>query len=327
MGEARWLQEGDCRPCGGARLLEADGATRRPFNLADLVRYERLDNRGRANPAYLCAERGVLAHAAAAGGDVVSNLAIARTGSETLALFLRALGQPSHHGHDCTLVDVARAGGARRVVVSLRDPLARLVSGFQRRMEGNNERKVWNRVMAKCFDAAAGGLTRFVEALRDADDPLHTDALLAVYGPTRQSYMVPVVEYYLQGMVATDRAGTRYVTEDDGLDVEVAFVCTPTLDSDLEALERRWRLGAADGSSKSGREKGEKHTHSSSMHSGSHDRLLRSELQEFVERVYAADKALYAAHCNASGGGATGSAGRASGRRAQASGLGGSRER
>ena len=75
----------------------------------DLVRYERLDNRGRANPAYLCAERGVLAHAAAAGGDVVSNLAIARTGSETLALFLRALGQPSHHGHDCTLVDVAPA--------------------------------------------------------------------------------------------------------------------------------------------------------------------------------------------------------------------------
>ena len=53
-----------------------------------------------------------------------------------------------------------------------------------------------------------------------------------MYGPTRQSYMVPVVEYYLQGMVATDRAGTRYVTEDDGLDVEVAFVCTPTLDSD-----------------------------------------------------------------------------------------------
>ena len=92
-----------------AAVLEADGATRRPFNLADLVRYERLDNRGRANPAYLCAERGVLAHAAAAGGDVVSNLAIARTGSETLALFLRALGQPSHHGHDCTLVDVAPA--------------------------------------------------------------------------------------------------------------------------------------------------------------------------------------------------------------------------
>ena len=34
-----------------AAVLEADGATRRPFNLADVVRYERLDNRGRANPA------------------------------------------------------------------------------------------------------------------------------------------------------------------------------------------------------------------------------------------------------------------------------------
>ena len=57
----------------------------------------------------------------------VVNLAIARTGSESVTRTMAAAGAAAHHDHACSLRDASRAG-YDRVVISLRDPAARLVS-------------------------------------------------------------------------------------------------------------------------------------------------------------------------------------------------------
>ena len=100
-----------------------DEVAARPFNLADEVLSRKGCHRG-GDPV---------------GPRAVAPLAIARAGSDTVILTMkrweRGLSHPFPHDHYCTLEDYA-ARGARRVVVSLRDPVSRLISGYMRRMEG-----------------------------------------------------------------------------------------------------------------------------------------------------------------------------------------------
>ena len=111
---------------------------------------------------------------------------------------------------------------------------------------------------------------------------------------------MPVTEYHLAGMSRSNQGCgegcVRYFADEgdasrgSGAAANVAFVCTPTLGADLQALAQRWMLGQAEA----------QHDHESSKPSGSHDikdKLLRPELQEYIEGVYAADVALYAEHC------------------------------
>ena len=70
-----------------------------------------------------------------------------------------------------------------------------------------------------------GSAEAFVGALRNETDPLHEAALSATVGPRRQSYMLPVSEFYL-----ADSLGLA----------EVEFLCIDTLDDDYAAAFQRW---------------------------------------------------------------------------------------
>lgn len=65
----------------------------------------------------------------------ISYCAIARSGSTTLSEYF------THHNHDCSVKDLERLG-ARRIVIALRHPLARISSGFSRRIEGKRNGKL-----------------------------------------------------------------------------------------------------------------------------------------------------------------------------------------
>ena len=142
-----------------------------PFNLTEKVRAQR------ARP---CALAGLGPH----GATRTVNLAVARTGSASVRDALRRLGWASHHAHECALEHV-RQRGARRVLVSLRAPVARVVSGFQRREErselnpaGRAARKGANQLLAAAF----GSVDAFVDALRDPAHAQHAVALHRVVG-------------------------------------------------------------------------------------------------------------------------------------------------
>lgn len=114
--------------------------------------------------------------------DEVTNLAIARTGSESLTKALRKIKQPSHHNHACTLASLA-VHGARKVLVSIRHPVARIVSGYQRRLETDSQKAGNKRVNIEFVKAfRMGGLESFVRALRTPGDPNHQTALNVTYG-------------------------------------------------------------------------------------------------------------------------------------------------
>jgi hypothetical protein len=167
------------RPYGTYGNLTHADIEARPFSLESLVALR--EATGACGP-----DKGP---AAGYGPGDVTNLAIARTGSESVTKAMRRAGQPGHHNHDCTLAALA-ALGARRAVVSIRHPVARLVSGYQRRMETASDRagtKRANRDYVAQF--RAGGLEEYVSALRLPAHPKHAAALAVTYGNERQSYM------------------------------------------------------------------------------------------------------------------------------------------
>ncbi|KAJ1453612.1 hypothetical protein M885DRAFT_523846 [Pelagophyceae sp. CCMP2097] len=103
----------------------------------------------------------------------VINLAVARTGSEWLSLALRNASQPNHHNHDCTLFDIVRAQGTR-VLATTRSPLARIVSGWQRRMDAGNSMiraKPANKAFVEAF--GNGNVNDYMDALRNVSHPKH----------------------------------------------------------------------------------------------------------------------------------------------------------
>jgi len=161
-----------------------DEVAARPFNLADEVLSRKGCHRG-GDPV---------------GPRAVAPLAIARAGSDTVILTMkrweRGLSHPFPHDHYCTLEDYA-ARGARRVVVSLRDPVSRLISGYMRRMEGHSMRDS-NGYNSRFDRAFSSSLESYVAALVDPHDKLHREALEVTYGDGgTQNYMMPVVEFYL----------------------------------------------------------------------------------------------------------------------------------
>ena len=143
----------------------------------------------------------------------VSYLAVARTGSETIHV---SIGRNAPHNHDCRLKDLERFG-ARYVFVSLRDPVARISSGVRRRREGHNGGKKANDDFNDAFPGEHA-LRNYVDALRFPSHPSHSRALSVTYGPIRQSFMLPINEYYLARARNTSR---------------VLFVCTDRLVDDF----------------------------------------------------------------------------------------------
>jgi len=182
--EVRWPVTEEAAAKTKVRSPVTDEVAARPFNLADEVLSRKGCHRG-GDPV---------------GPRAVAPLAIARAGSDTVILTMkrweRGLSHPFPHDHYCTLEDYA-ARGARRVVVSLRDPVSRLISGYMRRMEGHSMRDS-NGYNSRFDRAFSSSLESYVAALVDPHDKLHREALEVTYGDGgTQNYMMPVVEFYL----------------------------------------------------------------------------------------------------------------------------------
>jgi len=170
-------------------------------------------------------EKGPLSASAAHG------LSVARAGSNTVKRHLAQRNVPSYHYHECSLAAYARAG-ARRVVVSLRDPVARLVSGFQRRFDEHiSQKRPANVLLISTFSM---GLDVYVDALFDPAHAAHAAALSCTYGHLIQNYMIPVEEFYLAGM---DRAAPG-----DADVVDVKYACISSLDADIAEVAAAWGL-------------------------------------------------------------------------------------
>ena len=202
----------------------------------------------------------------------VVNLAIARTGSESVTKTMASAGAAAHHDHACSLRDASRAG-YDRVVISLRDPAARLVSGFQRRVAGGAKKRA-NRDLADAFGDDVDG---YVEALRDTTHAKHAAALRVSLAPNAQHWLMPIEEYYLRGF--EPRANGS---------LAVAFVCTEALDAGVRAVAARWDLRAPPATGAT--------THHASPNK-SHGGMLAPANAAYVRALYARDAALHVAHC------------------------------
>ena len=189
----------------------------RPYNLVDELRDRR--------------ECRLHGNAHVYRGDEVVGLSIARAGSESVALALKRDGTPSHHWHECGLADYARKG-ARRFIVSLRDPVARLISGYQRRMEMNHVKYGPNLYFTRHFKT----LDAYVDALYEPENVNHSAAFDVTYGGSSQNFMLPIEEFYLGGLTRGRPEGNSSVA------AEVCYACIESLDDDLDALLRRWGL-------------------------------------------------------------------------------------
>lgn len=103
-----------------------------------------------------CPERALAEMVALTHG--IGYLAVARTGSEAMQLALEWGANLTHrtlpHNHDCRLRDFERLG-APHVMIGLRHPVDRIMSGVQRRSEGNlrdkQDHKVANQVFVLAF--------------------------------------------------------------------------------------------------------------------------------------------------------------------------------
>ena len=216
-------------------------------------------------------------------------LAVARVASETLYLALakeKGRGGKSEkiwyqqHDHGCTLRDMEERG-ARRVLVALRYPLARILSGINRRLEGN---AIWKPSNALFYETFGGheedtkAAESYFAAFRNESDPLHGLAYNITVCPYCMNFILPY-SFYLEGSL--------------GL-ADVAFLCMETLEEDFKAAILRWRGGGPEA-------KNFGKNHHASKHSSSNVSMLYSRFSEesidWVERAYASDIALYRKHC------------------------------
>jgi hypothetical protein len=202
--------------------------------------------------------------------EEVAYLPIARAGSETLGTVF------GYHDHDCTLRAMEKRG-ARRILVTLRHPLARISSGIARRLEWKGGKRPAIILFLEYFKE--GGAEAYVKALRDELDPFHDVAMELTVGERRQAFMLPITQFYLDNSLGL--AG-------------VTFLCVETLEDDYKAAFQRW--GAEP--------KKLQRKHTSNVSSGNSTSVLlrfSPESIQWVAQTYAADIALYKKHCPAEG--------------------------
>lgn len=166
-------------------------------------------------------------------GSSIINIAVGRTGSGTLKQSFLRNELPGHHATLCTALDVQNLG-YDAIVITIRDPVARLLSGYQRRAEGTTLKKTENLMFYNAFTKDRN-VNHYVDALRDVTHPLHVSALELTYGVKTQSYMMSLSEYYL--------------LVDPRLHLKVYFLCTPTLSVDFKKLAEyyKWPVPTAAG--------------------------------------------------------------------------------
>ena len=202
-------------------------------------------------------------------------LPVARAASESLTKAMYRAGQPRWHCHHCRVQSLfAKAGeNIREVVVPLRDPVARIVSGYQRRCERHFMSKVENRLLVEDFTS----LNSFIDALRDSSHEKHALAMTMVYKHGSQNYFLPVMEFYLA---------------DAPLD-RVRFICTCHLKDDVAELGHHLQLPVS--------LQDRSRLHASKQDSDSpsvQQQFLSEENMQWLRKIYAADYALFYKHCS-----------------------------
>ena len=147
---------------GGVRPRRLEqGLLSKDFNFADQL--------GSKDMEHHC--RNDLSGLVGVNGSVMS-VSVARTGTKTVSEMLSGAGQPYLHNHHCNVKLLLEAGAAH-VIMGLRHPIARVVSGNPT----NNS---------------------YISALRNASDPNHFRHMSETYRPYRLSSMLPM-QFYLQG--------------------------------------------------------------------------------------------------------------------------------
>ena len=225
--------------------------------------------------------------------DII-NIAIGRTGSGTLKQAFLMNKLPGHHTTYCTALDAQRAG-YKAVVVTIRDPVARILSGYQRREDGNpDSNKIENRMFQREFCGEGTDVNFYLDALRDRDHRKHRTALELTYGPTRQSYMIPLSQHY--------------ALTDPRLRIRVYYLCTQHLSDDFEELGKmlNWTRPSAArdfylAEQQNPKKKGGKLRRLGSI-SGTRSEVKAQEVSPvnvrwIHEEVYKQDYELYIRHC------------------------------
>lgn len=198
----------------------------------------------REQPAQYSARARLLAQLAAGGGGArrraasalseCANLAPAGTGTRPLTAWLRKHSKLAHHLHTARYMHLK---AAKCVILTIRDPWARLISGF------NFERDARTHNPHTFARAGYRSAEAFVDALTRSDhERLPASALY--YSSLRGVYRNISTPRYVQPFsYNTIRGGEHHLVPqidyvDDAMfsTVDIHFLCTESLDSDLAEL-------------------------------------------------------------------------------------------
>jgi len=280
---------------------EAESLLDRSFSLQDMIR---------SKDTALCAEQ-----LPPLNGSMVLSVSVARTGSETLSQMLAESSGLHLHDHQCNAHTLLEHG-AGHVIVSLRHPVSRIVSGMQWHTRLHNlslsieaalntlNSSNMSNISKSQAKAAAGDDEQsdngqlshgayslqkevfsfddfnhsYVDALRNTSDPNHRIALDVQYRPYSNSIFMPVVDFYMKGVTNEELS-------------RVSFVCTCTLKEDMDRVSKELNLNLDT----------EILTHESVSSSDDPEVQLQWLSQrniDWIREIYAADEAFYLQHCS-----------------------------
>lgn len=206
----------------------------------------------------------------------IAYVCVARSASETMRQAMqqvKGLGNIPHD-HTCNLQTLEKRG-ARKVVIALRHPLARISSGVARRLDG-----IWltakssrNKIFRTYFHSAE----EYISALRDERHKYHSAAMACTMLSKGQNFMTPVSEFYLRNSLGR---------------AEISFVCIDSLIDGVIKTFDRWGLEHNVTDPK----QHESVIFSSSNLTSVYSRFSAESIA-WVERVYSADVELFERHC------------------------------
>lgn len=229
------------------------------------------------------------------------NLVPAGTGSDYLYLQLFQLTTAAHHDHFRTITQLRKRWNASCFVVTLRDPLERIESGFRFEMSQQRlgSKTHWHPLLQ------FGSISRWIAAYKTPSDRQHKRAHGVIEYSANKTNSNSVGSHFLMSQL-------RYLR---GLDCsrgdELHVLCTRTLEADWEALVQRKAAAAA------GRRRrdsplqpvsgGSRHGAGAATHlrlrTATADELERSTLRSAADRtfvrevVFPADTRWYALAC------------------------------
>ena len=215
------------------------------------------------------------------GPGEITYLALARSGSTTL---FEVLGK-KHHEPNCRLRDL-EALGARRVVIPLRHPMARIASGLSSVLRGKGDKRSATVVQLRTTFTEISEQTgdspeeAYLKAIRDdTDNRVHQIARKAITTGS-QPHKLPVYEYYLESL----NPELHFISRS-----EIRFLCMDTLVDDLERALQAW----------DGVESRKRRAHSPYARANWTQVMSRfsKESIKWVERVYKHDVELYRTFC------------------------------